>query len=331
MAASTTSISEGTYASLNSPDLNVYSTVGATSHSSSGAKSTVKSGKSSHLLRLAAVGLGLLCAILLTATIALCVLYARGLERLNARKCTWMDYKEQLQRDYNSLSNEKDRLQEDCTRLSNEKYELQEDCTRLSNEKYELQEDCTRLSDKEYQLRRDYYSLYRRKNQLQTDYNSLSNKKDQLQRDYDRLSRLYQLQKDCTSLKGQCITCPGDWKQFSSKCYFFSTLRKSWEDSLQDCKLQGADLVIIKSQEEQEFINQHAKGGHHWIGLKDSKDRTFEWVDGTLLQQAFWKAGSPDENRRARCVLTGPGEELWADAPCDFTWMWICEADASCV
>ncbi|XP_035256445.1 C-type lectin domain family 4 member G-like isoform X2 [Anguilla anguilla] len=317
MAASTTSISEGTYASLNSPDLNVYSTVGATSHSSSGAKSTVKSGKSSHLLRLAAVGLGLLCAILLTATIALCVLYARGLERLNARKCTWMDYKEQLQRDLIDLSNEKDQLQEDCTRLS--------------NEKDQLQEDCTRLSDKEYQLRRDYYSLYRRKNQLQTDYNSLSNKKDQLQRDYDRLSRLYQLQKDCTSLKGQCITCPGDWKQFSSKCYFFSTLRKSWEDSLQDCKLQGADLVIIKSQEEQEFINQHAKGGHHWIGLKDSEDRTFEWVDGTLLQQAFWKAGSPDENRRAHCVLTGPGEELWVDTPCDFTWMWICEADASCV
>ncbi|XP_064174206.1 low affinity immunoglobulin epsilon Fc receptor-like [Anguilla rostrata] len=461
MAVFTTCISEGTYARLTSPDRNLYSTVGATSHSSSGAKSAVKSGKSSHLLRLAAVGLGLLCAILLMATIALCVLYTRerGLEVLNDQNCTWRDYKEHLQRDYNSLSNEKDQLQRDYNSLSNEKDQLQRDYNSLSNEKDQLQRDYNSLSNEKDQLQRDYNSLSNEKDQLQRDYNSLSNEKDQLQRDYnslsnekDQLQRDYnslsnekdQLQRDYISLsnakdqlqrnyislsnaknqlqidynrvynqrdqkqrdlnilrnekaklqgdynrlsnernqlqrdynrlsrrcqlrrdlnsrskskhlpvptcvyndafdecyrlfslsfctEGQCITCPEGWKQLSSKCYFFSTVRKSWEDSLQDCKLQGADLVIIRSQEEQEFINQHAKGGHHWIGLKDSANRTFEWVDGTLLQQAFWKAGSPDENRRARCVLTGPGEERWADAPCDFTWMWICETDASCV
>ncbi|KAJ8256384.1 hypothetical protein COCON_G00185360 [Conger conger] len=75
MAASTVSKdSEGIYTELASTQQDVYSTLGHTTLNSSRAQHTEKSGQSSHPYRLAAVCLGLLCALLLAATIVLCVL-----------------------------------------------------------------------------------------------------------------------------------------------------------------------------------------------------------------------------------------------------------------
>ncbi|KAJ8355213.1 hypothetical protein AAFF_G00085970, partial [Aldrovandia affinis] len=53
------------------------------------------------------------------------------------------------------------------------------------------------------------------------------------------------------SQKRVCRPCPEGWEQSNSKCYYFSTKRKSWNDSRSDCLKQGADLVIIESKEEQ--------------------------------------------------------------------------------
>ncbi|KAJ8372428.1 hypothetical protein AAFF_G00289640 [Aldrovandia affinis] len=97
---------------LDSPDQHVYSTVGQTSHNSPGAQNTEKSGQSSHPNRLAAVCLGLLYTLLLTAAAVRCVLYMsvsqnyslleRDLEELRANNSTMNKDKDLLQRDYNS-------------------------------------------------------------------------------------------------------------------------------------------------------------------------------------------------------------------------------------
>ncbi|KAJ8368963.1 hypothetical protein SKAU_G00089910 [Synaphobranchus kaupii] len=74
MAASTVSKeSEGIYTDLASPGHDVYSTLGQ-SVNSPRAQHLEKSGQSSHPYRLAAVCLGLLCALLLAATLVLGVL-----------------------------------------------------------------------------------------------------------------------------------------------------------------------------------------------------------------------------------------------------------------
>ncbi|KAJ8398911.1 hypothetical protein AAFF_G00418190 [Aldrovandia affinis] len=147
--------------------------------------------------------------------------------------------------------------------------------------------------------------------------NSILNKeKDQLQRDYNSLIiQNNQLQ------KRECRHCPEGWQLRNSKCYYISTENKSWKDSRSECLKQGADLVIIESKEEQEFIFKYTiDGNSYWIGLSDSAtEGNWLWVDGTPLQddKEFWMTGQPnDYNRSEDCAGTWPGENKWFDAPC---------------
>ncbi|XP_064177765.1 CD209 antigen-like protein E isoform X3 [Anguilla rostrata] len=75
MAALVSKDSEGIYTALACPDQDVYSTLGQTSLNSPGAQHKEHSGQSSYPYRRVAVSLGLLCALLLAATVVLCVLY----------------------------------------------------------------------------------------------------------------------------------------------------------------------------------------------------------------------------------------------------------------
>ncbi|XP_076778359.1 CD209 antigen-like protein A [Arvicanthis niloticus] len=50
-----------------------------------------------------------------------------------------------------------------------------------------------------------------------------------------------------------CRPCPWDWTLFQGNCYFFSTFLKTWKESVTACEDMGAQLVIIKSDEEQVY------------------------------------------------------------------------------
>ncbi|KAJ8349241.1 hypothetical protein AAFF_G00174580, partial [Aldrovandia affinis] len=145
--------SEGIYIGLVSPDQDVYSTVGQTSHNSPGAQNTERSGQSSFLKRLAAVCPWLLCALLLTPAVVLGVLYTGCVEEPRANSSTLNKEKYQLQRDYNSLITQNNQLQRDYNSLITQNTQLQ----------------------------RDYNSLITQNNQLQRDYNSLITQNNQLQ------------------------------------------------------------------------------------------------------------------------------------------------------
>ncbi|KAJ8390888.1 hypothetical protein AAFF_G00100200 [Aldrovandia affinis] len=279
--------------------------------------------------------------------------------------------KDQLQRDYDSLNTQKDQLQRDYNSLNTQKDQLQRDNDSLNTQKDQLQRDNDSLNTQKDQLQRDYNSLNTQKDQLQRDNDSLNTQKDQLQRDYDSLNtQKDQLQRDCNSLNAQkdqlqrdfdavvvkfsvldqycplrsqkrvCRPCPEGWEQRNSKCYFFSTERKSWNDSRSACLKQGADLVIIESKEEQDFIYKHTGYDGHWIGLSDSEtEGTWLWVDGIPLQKdkAFWGMRQPDEYHGSEdCAATARrwvqrGVKLgdgWADIRCHIHLRSVCETDA---
>ncbi|XP_029602371.1 C-type lectin domain family 4 member E-like [Salmo trutta] len=124
------------------------------------------------------------------------------------------------------------------------------------------------------------------------------------------------------------------WQKFESSWYFLSTETKTWKESREDCLERGADLVIINSDKEQEFIFNLNKGG--WIGLTDSvTEGTWRWVDCTpLTNPRHWSPNQPDTGGglaiygEEDCVHIQQHQsplEAWNDLSCDSKLKWICE------
>ena len=61
------------------------------------------------------------------------------------------------------------------------------------------------------------------------------------------------------------------WQQFGESCYYFNSLetdKASWMDAFLQCDDISTSLVIIESEEEDNFIKEYV-GDHDnlWIGL----------------------------------------------------------------
>ncbi|XP_060771839.1 CD209 antigen-like protein C [Neoarius graeffei] len=143
-------------------------------------------------------------------------------------------------------------------------------------------------------------------------FNTLTKERDQLQKQKDEFQKQYM-----------------GWTYFSSSLYYISQIKKSWTASRQDCREQGADLVIIKSGEEQEFIlNLLGSSRRAWIGLSDrDTEGEWKWVDGTPLTTVYWFDGEPNDDRDEDCVeiLGSSVWKSWNDLPCSKIQLWICE------
>ncbi|XP_069611137.1 C-type lectin domain family 4 member A-like [Ranitomeya imitator] len=49
-----------------------------------------------------------------------------------------------------------------------------------------------------------------------------------------------------------CLLCPPDWRLHGDHCYYYSDVTgRTWSQSRDYCKMMGADLVVIKDQEQQ--------------------------------------------------------------------------------
>ncbi|XP_031670495.1 CD209 antigen-like protein C [Oncorhynchus kisutch] len=177
------------------------------------------------------------------------------------------------------------------------------------------------------------------RNQLLASYSNLTEERDQLQASYSLLIKERdQLQTERDSLSGRLTylkhTCPKGWQHFESSWYFLSDDTKTWKESREDCLERGADLVIINSDEEQEFLfNLNKKV---WIGLTDSvTEGNLIWVDGTsLTTPRYWHKPQPDNGAgrldygEEDCVEIRKDQrplEAWNDLSCDRKIYWVCE------
>ncbi|XP_034747487.1 CD209 antigen-like protein D [Etheostoma cragini] len=126
-------------------------------------------------------------------------------------------------------------------------------------------------------LASQYVSVMLEKQQLQTSNN-------QLQTSYNNLSNSF-----CQEAKNQTH----EWSRFRCSCYYKSTERKNWTESRRDCQSRGADLVVINSKEENNFVSELNKPEGSWIGLQSvqKKDWSAEWkwVDESTLSYTKWQ------------------------------------------
>ncbi|XP_018520435.2 CD209 antigen-like protein E [Lates calcarifer] len=118
------------------------------------------------------------------------------------------------------------------------------------------------------------------------------------------------------------------WVYFKHSFYYISSTTKFWRDSRNDCLQRGADLMIINSKEEQEFMRRFKQ--LTWIGLTDREtEGTWRWVDGTLLNTSYWATGEPNsyQGRDEDCgeIRFYGSENSWNDASCTSQKYWICE------
>uniref|UniRef100_A0A3Q1HDR2 C-type lectin domain-containing protein n=1 Tax=Anabas testudineus TaxID=64144 RepID=A0A3Q1HDR2_ANATE len=136
-----------------------------------------------------------------------------------------------------------------------------------------------------------------------------------------------------------CPKCEEDWELHGGKCYYFSTTKSTWNQSRDDCRSKGGDLVKIDSREEQveNTLRLRQKMDYDedkfWIGLTDSKEEEkWLWVDDSPLNTRFdWRNGEvPEGEDCARMGERGGADELkcWFDRFCKDPHKSICEKPA---
>ncbi|XP_036037286.1 C-type lectin domain family 4 member A-like isoform X1 [Onychomys torridus] len=125
--------------------------------------------------------------------------------------------------------------------------------------------------------------------------------------------------------------CPKNWKSFSSHCYFISTDSASWRESEEKCSSMGAHLMVIHSQEEQDFITKilNPKAAYY-IGLSDPGHRQWQWVDQTPYNEnsTFWLPGEPSSDHE-QCVIISPPYSGWGwnDVRCSDKQKSVCQVE----
>ncbi|XP_030276566.1 CD209 antigen-like protein E isoform X2 [Sparus aurata] len=129
---------------------------------------------------------------------------------------------------------------------------------------------------------KDTAKLTSERDALQTSYSELESLSRNLAQNISQMEkekdRLKAMNSNLTSQR-EISCCPDKWIKFGNSCYSISTTQKNWIDNKKDCENHDAQLVIISSTEEQEFLNSFRL--RTWIGLTDEdREGTWKWVLG---------------------------------------------------
>ncbi|KAM4539502.1 C-type lectin domain family 9 member A-like isoform 1-T1 [Odontesthes bonariensis] len=169
-------------------------------------------------------------------------------------------------------------------------------------------------------------------NRLQAELSDMRENSSQLQDEVKKLMdkiedirvNSSQLQDEVKKLKDKIkgTSCSDGWTRFGLNCYNKFTEWKTWSDSRKHCEERGADLVIINSKEEQEFVHKLNRNGESWIGLQVSEG-DWKWVDGSPLTEQFWETGQAPTSYYYGVCCNYDGK--WKKSNNYDTKNWICE------
>ncbi|XP_024154052.2 CD209 antigen-like protein C [Oryzias melastigma] len=122
--------------------------------------------------------------------------------------------------------------------------------------------------------------------------------------------------------------CPDLWVRFRTSCYYKSIEKKTWTDSRRFCQDKEADLLVINSKEEQEFVSKMNPNKDFWIGLYaegSSYKSEWKWVDGSPLTETFWEENFPKDPNYSYNAVCLSDEGKWTQHYQTSNRNWICE------
>ncbi|KAI4904016.1 hypothetical protein NFI96_021931 [Prochilodus magdalenae] len=244
--------------------------------------------------------------------------------------------RDQLQKRNNDLTVERDQLQKSNTNLTIERDQLQTSNTNLTIERDQLQKSNNDLTIERDQLQKSNNDLTIKRDQLQTSYTNLTIERDQLQTRYANLTienKQSHKEKDELQRKLAAIDrhTSNGWSYFGGNVYYMDTDPASWTRSRQLCRLFGADLAVINSKAEQDFLIKLMRLGQAWIGLTDrDTEGAWKWVNGSALTNeyvGFWCPGEPNDIHNEDCaeLVYFVDKKCWNDEPCGNKKPRICE------
>ncbi|KAK0155006.1 CD209 antigen-like protein A [Merluccius polli] len=136
-----------------------------------------------------------------------------------------------------------------------------------------------------------------------------------------------------------CRPCEVGWIHNRFSCYVVfdhenESKRKTWSDSRDDCRRNGADLVVINDEEEQALLYDNSYGSTdasngYWLGLsKPAETGKWSWVDGTEVTLRYW-TGVNGTGSNSHCALIWKNEQKkpfgWSTVYCKDKRRWMCE------
>ncbi|XP_062340567.1 macrophage mannose receptor 1 [Osmerus eperlanus] len=138
--------------------------------------------------------------------------------------------------------------------------------------------------------------------------------------------------------RGLNTICPRGWQSFAGNCYWMvsnNNLLTNWYEAQTRCADLGANLMTVKSQDEQYFLNSRLPDFHQtdvpdvWIGVSDKdQDGTFQWVDKNPITIPNWSPGFPKNTANLwDCgqIFTGNYEGKWETTNCFKNLGYICK------
>jgi len=126
--------------------------------------------------------------------------------------------------------------------------------------------------------------------------------------------------------------CPAGFVVHGESCYYVANTSSAstWNKSRIFCQNLGADLAVIKSEDENQFVSHllrnisGARAG--WIGLYRKADNKFYWLDGRPADGNYekWNDGEPsDSDGNEDCVQLYGRNSVengkWNDLTCSKT------------
>ncbi|XP_071944844.1 C-type mannose receptor 2-like [Antedon mediterranea] len=124
--------------------------------------------------------------------------------------------------------------------------------------------------------------------------------------------------------------------RFQFNCYIFINEKRTFSESRSACQEIGADLLVIETREENEYITSTIEMEmpgvvSMLIGMEDSEvEGDWVWINGDRLANSFtyWKEGEPDNSNNQDCgFILSDGQ--WSDNLCTRDSEAICEASTT--